>query len=279
MKTLLTLAFLLSLSTPTHAQSFLERILGINPDGEEGRCVSLRESKNSNSKSLNLVFVPSGFNNDMDAFERYVRNAWKKIESFEPFSAEIDTVNVVIARIPHKSDSYCKFDKKIGRLLVCKRSTAKSLASRCIQGSNKTVIAIHNSPIHGGSGGAVATSTTSPQGIPTIIHELGHTMFDLADEYTEKNASLTGGNCSSVRSHCSEWQDLIDAGLASCEPGCRNNSKFTSEENIMRSLGATSFGHVNNRLICCKFKQKTGEYPPFCDTYKNVGEGLEKFCS
>lgn len=278
MKNLLAAILLISsISSPLYAQSIFERLLGKKPRVQDGQCVSLKKSELKPSKSFTMVFVPSGFNHDMAAFEKYVRNAWKTIEGFEPFAADINSMNVIIAKVPHEDNSFCDFDKSISRLLTCKKGHAEKLASSCFSGT-KTVVAIHNSPIHGGSGGAIATATTSPYGIPTIIHELGHSMFDLADEYTEKNASLRGNNCSSVAAQCSEWQDLIDAGLATCEPGCRNNSKLTSEDNIMRSLNATTFGHVNNRLICCKYKKRTGSFPQFCEAYRNVGEGLENFC-
>ena len=40
-----------------------------------------------------------------------------------------------------------------------------------------------NSPIHGGSGGSVATFSKAPGAVGVALHEMGHTAFGLADEY------------------------------------------------------------------------------------------------
>ncbi|MEU7386717.1 M64 family metallopeptidase [Streptomyces tanashiensis] len=45
------------------------------------------------------------------------------------------------------------------------------------------ILVIVNSPLSGGTGGGVATTTLHPKGMATGLHELGHSAFGLADEY------------------------------------------------------------------------------------------------
>ena len=45
-------------------------------------------------------------------------------------------------------------------------------------------IVIVNSPIYGGSGGAVAVYSLNPAAVEIALHEMGHTAYGLADEYS-----------------------------------------------------------------------------------------------
>ncbi len=241
-------------------------------------CVKIKSSKNSEGQSINLVFVGSAFGSQLNQFEATVRRHWRAIERFTPFSPQINTMNVWIVKASSPTDGFCASSSPIERLITCDITKAKALADRCTSQTNREIIVIHNSDQHGGSGGEISVSTNSPYAPATIVHEIGHTLFKLADEYTRSDAGGRGPNCGGQFRQCSGWQDLIDAGLATCESGCRNNSKFTSSPSIMRDLNETSFGHMNQRNICCIFKQKTGEYPRFCQTYQNIGAGLDSYC-
>ncbi len=47
------------------------------------------------------------------------------------------------------------------------------------------IILLINDPTYGGSGGTVAMASLDPDAVYIVLHELGHTFADLADEYTE----------------------------------------------------------------------------------------------
>ncbi len=242
-------------------------------------CVKIRDSILEQPKSLNLVFVPSGFNDNLDLFEAKIREHWTTVSQYEPFSTSVDSLNVWIAKVPHKSNSYCSFNSKITRLLDCNSSKAVSQAKKCVPADkNRHVIVIHNSDVYGGSGGRVATATNNILSAKIIVHELGHSIFKLADEYVDKTGFSDGPNCAQKSTNCSAWQDLIDAGLATCEEGCPENKRFTSEKSVMRALSEPGFGHMNQRYICCEYKKMTGKYPQFCEQYQAIGVGLDKFC-
>lgn len=246
--------------------------------GTPQTCEFLKRSVNPQDKSINIVIVPSGFQGDMQLFSKSVRELWPEVAEYMPFSENVTTMNVVIASVPNvKDDDYCEFNEKIDRLLTCDGIKASKAAAKCMSSDNRYVITIQNTTKHGGSGARHGASATLARSSAEIIaHELGHSIFKLADEYTYDGWSA-GKNCSK-KSTCDDWKDLIDAGLATCEPGCKGGAFFTSSKSLMGNLSEKSFGHVNRRLICCEFKKQTDEYPSFCDQYHNVGVGLDNYC-
>ncbi len=241
-------------------------------------CVKIKSSKNPEDRSINVVFVGSAFGGQFSLFDRSVRQHWRAIERFTPFSRQINTMNVWVVKASGETDDFCGFNSSIERLITCDIRKANALAEKCASSTNRSVVVIQNTSQFGGSGGDISVATNAYQAPSIIVHELGHSLFKLADEYTRSDAGTQGPNCGGQFRQCSGWQDLIDAGLATCESGCRNNTRFTSSSSIMRSLDETSFGHMNQRNICCVFNQMTGEYPGFCQTYQNVGAGLDNYC-
>jgi hypothetical protein len=68
------------------------------------------------------------------------------------------------------------------RLLEGDSGKAFDVAKNRVPQVHLAVMAV-NSPIHGGSGGKVATFSKAPGASNVAIHEIGHTAFGLADEY------------------------------------------------------------------------------------------------
>lgn len=70
----------------------------------------------------------------------------------------------------------------IRRLLVGNNGRVVKVADKQVPEWHVALLAV-NSPIHGGSGGPVATFSKAPGAVDIAIHEMGHTAFGLADEY------------------------------------------------------------------------------------------------
>src|SRR5215211_7484910 len=68
------------------------------------------------------------------------------------------------------------------RLLVVNNTTALNTAGAQVPQWH-TVLVVVNSTVYGGSGGAVGTFSLAPGAEEIALHEMGHTAFDLADEY------------------------------------------------------------------------------------------------
>ena len=70
----------------------------------------------------------------------------------------------------------------IRRLLTCNSAIATSVAQAEVPEVHMTMCIVNTSQ-YGGSGGVVATFSTSASAAEIALHEMGHTAFGLADEY------------------------------------------------------------------------------------------------
>lgn len=70
----------------------------------------------------------------------------------------------------------------VRRALTCNTSTAQTVAAAQVTSVDMVMVLV-NSPLYGGTGGAVATFSTHPSSVQIGIHEMGHTAFGFADEY------------------------------------------------------------------------------------------------
>lgn len=76
--------------------------------------------------------------------------------------------------------SFCNSGLK--RLLLVNKTTAINVATAQVPQWHM-IMAMVNTPIYGGGGGAVATFSMAPGADEIGVHEMGHTAFGLADEY------------------------------------------------------------------------------------------------
>jgi hypothetical protein len=127
-----------------------------------------------------------------------------------------------------------------------------------------------NDPAYGGSGGAVAVSSTHPDAVEIVLHELGHSLGLLADEYggpppPECNASVEPPEVNATRSTdraAIKWNywinastDLPTLSTAAGMPGLYPGAKYCDTglyrptyNSKMRSL-FQSFEQINTELI------------------------------
>jgi IgA Peptidase M64/von Willebrand factor type A domain len=116
---------------------------------------------------------------------------------------------------------------RLDRLLTIDGGLAQSVAASRVPGVDQ-VLCIVNSSKYGGSGGAVATSSTHAQAAEIAIHEIGHSAFALADEY-ENGGTATGTEPGQPNvtfdpnRATNKWRDLVAATTpmpSSCYPDC-----------------------------------------------------------
>ncbi len=246
-------------------------------------CEVIRASEVEVNRSVNIVMVPSNFKGDMELFRSEAKKILKTFETYRPFAPENKLINFFLSTKEAKKNSFCEYGcAGVERLLCCDRKDAKKLAKVCNKSDERQILVIHNDTKYGGAGYIeenMATTSINELAPKVAVHELGHSLFDLADEYIYSTSNRGLKNCAT--STCQAWSDLIESGYpgAECTPnGCAAGSSYTCGETIMKSL-SLSFGPNNERLACCKYKSITGTYPSFCAPYQKVGMGLENFCS
>lgn len=238
-----------------------------------------------------IVFIPSGFVGDIPSFESHVQTIWERFNDFKPFSGEIEDLSAFYVTDVTATESKalnCALNcNGIDRLLCCDTAKATSISSRCTGLPRQTVI-VHNSDIYGGAGytaADVATTTVHASAPDIVIHELGHSFFNLNDEYNGPTDVMDRQNCD-VDHQCPKWSDLIEInfpGVKCLAPqggsGCKDSLYAVSNATVMQILGAQFFP-VNERIACCAYQAATGDYPPsLCGQFTDKGRDLDDFCA
>ena len=115
---------------------------------------------------------------------------------------------------------------RVHRLCAVDSARAKADAVARVPALDVTIVII-NSTIYGGGGGEVATCTLDPQAGDIALHEIGHTAFELADEYGGSQTASGEPGEPNVTANTNratiKWRALIKAATplpSSCVAGC-----------------------------------------------------------
>jgi hypothetical protein len=242
-------------------------------------CMPLKHDGQPLASHINLVFVPSGFNGDMNTFRQKAEWVFSSFSQYEPFSSSITKYNAFY--VPIENGDYCYFNcSGIDRLLCCDTYIAKTLSSKCTNSTRQTVV-IENSMKYGGAGyigSDVATTSINSSAPKIAVHELGHSLFELADEYVSGGGTPLYPNCDYAG--CSKWSKMIGYNGINCVgTKCANGQHFASEDTIMLALDY-KFEEVNLRQTCCMYYRDTGTYPYYCSQFNQFTTfgDLNEFC-
>jgi hypothetical protein len=159
------------------------------------------------NRGFNLVLLADGFKiGEQATFDSACASLVSTLTATPPFSDFTEVLNVFRVNVSSKESGADDpvtpeggtgakvktfFDSSFGgfglrRLLICNTSLALSTASAQLPQFTVVVVVV-NSDIYGGSGGAAATYSLAPTATEIAIHEMGHTAFTLADEYSDGN--------------------------------------------------------------------------------------------
>jgi hypothetical protein len=168
------------------------------------------QSNGARNKRINLVFVSDGYQStELNTFVTNVSTINTALMATVPFSEYKSFFNTYIIKVPSTNSGTkhpgtaadesssggqpianpstyfsTTFDYgSIHRLIVPPSSTPvfNVLSANLPQYTQGFVLV--NSPYYGGSGGTFATSTTHSSSAEIAIHEIGHSLASLADEY------------------------------------------------------------------------------------------------
>lgn len=111
-------------------------------------------------------------------------------------------------------DSKFCYDNDTRRLLAGDEATALAVSNAQVPLGNATVVIV-NTPIYGGAGGGVAWFSTNPDSAEIGIHEMGHSVFGLTDEYGDIYNNYSGSEPTFPNATINtnratiKWRDLI----------------------------------------------------------------------
>jgi len=123
---------------------------------------------------------------------------------------------------------------RVHRLCAVDSARAKADALARVPELDATIVLI-NSTIYGGGGGEVATCTMDPSASEIAIHEIGHSAFELADEYGGSQMPSGEPGEPNVTANTNratlKWGTLVAAATplpSSCNAGCATCSPPTT---------------------------------------------------
>lgn len=213
---------------------------------KEIECVSVLYNDEADN-SLDIVFLGSSYK-DIKSFSSDADSYIEIVKTTPPYSYSLDKVNFY--RIDEFKDIGCKaVSYGFGGYVICDDYLAKQLASECpfdivVILINRGIIDIAQ-PLRSSSKGDVMALNTAENKM-VMLHELGHSFADLADEYVDSYYIDTGfdedsyPNCDDRL--CREWSTITDG----CFQGCSLSAYYRpTEDSIMRSFNTKSYGPVN----------------------------------
>ncbi|KJK52840.1 hypothetical protein UK23_02445 [Lentzea aerocolonigenes] len=237
--------------------------------------------------AFDLVFVGDGYTAaDLDTYSANVQSKWDELSSVEPFKEYKDYFNVwqvnVISNesgVDHDPTKdlfkdtaldmgfWCQGrDPNTERLLCVNETKAKEYAAAAPQADQ--VIALGNTSKYGGAGGSVATAAGSnAQAGQIAIHELGHSIGGLADEYDYPYAAYTGAEPREINvtkdPTGAKWGEYLgqpspDGGVIAPVEGARyykTGLYRPTSNSIMRTLGK-QFNSIGRDAMVKAFKAK-----------------------
>lgn len=230
--------------------------------------VTIQKAGDSDAK-FDLVFVGDGYTADeMDLYHSQVSERWQEMLGTEPYASLQDEFNVWQVNVvspesgvdndPSQGVSrdtaldgefWCADDE---RSLCVDDTVAQQYAE--LAPAVDQVVALANSDKYGGSGGSIAVSSGGDSESGQImLHELGHSIGGLADEYdgyddnsaTGSEPNLSTSDEDTMRSGQTDWYDDLgqqtpDGGVIGAYAGTTSGGSVfyrPSEDSLMRSLG------------------------------------------
>jgi hypothetical protein len=217
---------------------------------------------------FDLVFIGDGYTEaDLALYHQHVLSKWAELSAVEPFKSYKDYFNVwqvnVISDQSGVDDDpkgtlrdtaldmgfYCQGRDQNTERLLCLSNAEAEAYSAAVPGADQ-VIALGNTKKYGGAGGKYATVAGGNFYAGQIaVHELGHSIGGLADEYSVYSTPYPGAEPKepnvSKSADGSKWAEYAgqatpDGGvIGSFEGGSLYPTGIyrPSENSIMRTLG------------------------------------------
>lgn len=212
---------------------------------------------------LDITFIGDDYltASDLNTFHNDVNRFTAHLLTYESFKSR--ATQIMFHYVDNTADLGCTYS---GRLIICDYAMVFQQINNFGAPYDKIVVIVNNST-YGGSGGSIAISYNGSLGPQVFVHEFGHSLGSLIDEYnlyTENGIldSVAHVNCYAGTPPASEWSNLV--ALADYTLGCKYPNWYRSfPGSIMINLDYQYFNAVSQVFLNNKIDYFAG---PFTDT-------------
>lgn len=250
-------------------------------EGERGphRAVPIARWGHDNPRALLLILIAEAFTSaeaaKFDAAADDCLRAFESLPNLQPLLRALAPVKLLLpskaSGISHKAGNTplgarwrsAAADERV--ILIDERKAGRQVSN--VAGRRRAqAIVIVNSPRYGGSGGASAVVSCDPQSMQGVLmHELGHSLFGLADEYSAASGYESDGepvlpNVSGPFTPATlKWGDLVAPGTPVPTPADQPGHKVGAYEGAMYS------DHLRYRpAFSCRMRDLNADFCPVC---------------
>ncbi|GHJ46958.1 hypothetical protein Cs7R123_43000 [Catellatospora sp. TT07R-123] len=253
------------------------------------------------SERFDLVIVGDGYtSSQMGLLRQHAQAKWDEIAATAPWSTYRGSVNVWLVEVV-SAESGVDNDPTQGisrntaldmyfwcgnieRLLCLNETKAKQYAAQAP--AVDAIVAVGNTSKYGGAGypSLATVAGANAQAGQIAIHELGHSVGGLADEYWTAGTTYTGAEPTEPNvtksSSCGKWSAYAgratpDGGVIGCFQGGHqyaNGIYRPSQDSLMRTLGKP-FNLIGLDAMDRAIRSKIGGSGTVCTGYQNTRTG------
>ncbi len=221
-------------------------------------------------ENINFVLIPSGYEN-YDEFKtdaNALLTGRNSLLSVEPFISQKQKFSFSLVNASQNIECKEQCFGEGSTILCCDNSMVIDEASQC---HYDQIIVLHDSETLCGSTSSYAKVCAKNELSKLILmHEVGHSFADLADEYTySSNAPEEQEKANCAQAECKKWDNITDG----CYQGCSSSSLYRSvEENSIMYTYKPIFNEVSKRQIeniisRYKIRESAGEKETFSSSF------------
>ncbi|MEK7147682.1 MAG: Ig-like domain-containing protein, partial [Patescibacteria group bacterium] len=225
----------------------------------------ITHAQTSTDGYLDIVFVSEDYiASEFATFRNDVDGMASALITYEPFNTRASQVRYHY--VENTEDLGCVREASIPRLFKCNISTIKSVVNNSGVPYDQIVVLV-NTLTYGGAGYIADNVTITYRGTyakEVFVHELGHSLGNLWDEYVLFTSSGTldnkvKKNCYAGNPPAAEWAGIIPETSYYLECQYRNWYR-TSLNSIMRVLNARYFNVVSQKYLNEELNKAAGSF-------------------
>ncbi|MDP3703058.1 MAG: Ig-like domain-containing protein [Candidatus Omnitrophota bacterium] len=220
------------------------------------------EAATTDGMVLDVAFVGDNYTStDLLTYQQDVDRVLAHMMTYEPYA--LRSAQLLFHSVDNTTvDLGCVHNTTTTRLITCNQSTVTSVVNDAGAPYDKIVVLVKDSTYGGSGSSAMAVSYNGGSAEQVVVHEFGHTLGSLLDEYNlySTNGTVDGRtyvNCYAGAPPNTVWDGLVAA--SDYAQGCKYPNWYRSSScSIMKSLSCRYFNAVSQRQLNTKLDVYAG---------------------